>query len=198
MACLIIPCKHLLTSTGCNMIDLCCLQNRSSVHILGQLFRPELPYFSIAQLPMIGHGFPIAERLHFARQKPHAVHLDSWVLTLGPPFTDLEWRTLPLRAWSRKILWARIVLKHQEAQLIFQMSRGLLWRRANGFQSVLFEWLQTLHAEFSPRENKQQHACIQTFNRSFSRHEGGGAQQSLGDRFQTLGFGASWCAVSVI
>lgn len=75
---------------------------------------------------------------------------------------------------------------------------GLLWRRANGFQSVLFEWLQTLHAEFSPRGNKQQHACIQTFNRSFSRHEGGGAQQSLGDRFQTLGFGASWCAGSYV
>lgn len=32
---------------------------------------------------------------------------------------------------------------------------------------------------------------------SFSRHEGGGAQQGLDDRFQTIGFGASWCAVSV-
>lgn len=77
MACLVIPCKHLLTSTGWNMIDLCCLQNRSSIHILGQVLRPESPYFSIAQVPMIGHGFPIAERQHFALQKPHAVHSDS-------------------------------------------------------------------------------------------------------------------------
>lgn len=74
---------------------------------------------------MIGHGFPIAERQHFALQKPHAVHSDSRVFTLGP-------------------------------------------------------------------------ARLQTFDRSFSRHDVGGAQQGLDDRFQTIGFGASWCAVSVI